>query len=84
MAEILFDLKKELEDNQALDSHERQTMEALAEEIEIKLDDPQADLNGDQYLLTKLKEAAEEFEANHPKFTNIVGRVSTLLSNMGI
>jgi len=84
MAEILFELRTELAENVELGNHRKQVMEALSDEIERKINAPEADMAGDDYLLNKLKEAAEEFEAEHPKLTNIVGRLSDLLARMGI
>ena len=84
MSEILFELRTELAENQELEHHKRQVMEALADEIETRIHDPEVDMNGDQFLLTRLKDATKEFEANHPKMTNIVGRLSDLLARMGI
>lgn len=84
MAEILFELRTELAENAELGTHRKQVMEALADEIERQINAPEADMAGDDYLLTKLKEAAEEFETEHPKLTNIVGKLSDLLARMGI
>lgn len=84
MKEILFELRKELAEDEDINSHHHQVMESLAQEIEARVFDPQTDLSGDQFLLTRLKEAAEEFETEHPKLTAIVGRLSDLLARMGI
>ena len=84
MAEILFDLRKTLKASDDLEHHQKQVMEALADEIERKITAPEANMSGDQYLLTKLKDAAKEFEADHPKLTAVVGRLSDLLARMGI
>ena len=84
MTEILFELKTELETNDQIEDHQRQTMTALAEEIALKVNDRQESMSGDKFLLTKLREAAEEYETSHPKMTNIVGRLSDLLARMGI
>jgi DNA-binding MarR family transcriptional regulator len=84
MTTILFELKSELENNKEIEAHQRQTMAALAEEISIRVNDPQESMSGDKFLLTKLKEITEEFEIAHPKMTNIVGRLSDLLARMGI
>jgi len=84
MTEILFELKTELESNEQIEEHQRQTMTALAGEIAAKVNDPQESMSGDKFLLSKLKELAEEYETNHPKMTNIVGRLSDLLARMGI
>lgn len=84
MMAILFELKTELAENSSLDSHQRQTMEAFAEEIDIRINDPDNNKSGDEYLLDRLRDQAEKFEINHPKLTDIVGRLSDLLARMGI
>ncbi len=84
MKEILFELKNELASNDQIDEAQTQSMTALAQEIESKLKDPEMALTGYQYLLTRLKDETEEFETNHPKLTEIVGRLSDLLARMGI
>ena len=84
MTEILFELKNELKNNKQIEKHQRQVMTLLAEEIALKVNEPQVSMSGDKFLLTKLKEATEEFETTHPKMTNIVGRLSDLLARMGI
>jgi hypothetical protein len=84
MTQILFELKNELESNELIEAHQRQTMTVLAEEIALKVNEPQASLSGDRYLLAKLKEITEEYETAHPVMTNIVGRLSDLLARMGI
>ena len=84
MTKILFELKNELESNDQIEAHQRQIMTALAEEISIKVNDPQESMSGDKFLLSKLKEVTEEYETTHPKMTNIVGRLSDLLARMGI
>lgn len=84
MLSILSELKAELNDNQNLDAHQRQTTEALIEEITSQVNAPENHLSGDQYLINKLKEMTEEFEVNHPKLTDIFGRLSDLLSRMGL
>lgn len=84
MLEILNELKYELADNSSLETHQRQTMEALAEEIDSRINDPDNNKSGDEYLLDRLKDETESFEVNHPKLTHILGRLSDLLSRMGI
>ena len=84
MLEILAELKKELAQNSRLDQHQRQTMEALVEEINLRVSDPEVDMSSDKFLLSRLKSQTEEFEVNHPKLTNIIGRLSDLLARIGI
>ncbi|TQV75159.1 DUF4404 family protein [Aliikangiella marina] len=84
MLDILNELKVELAENQQLDTHQKQTTEALIEEIWAQVSAPENQLSGDQYLLNKFKNVTEEFEINHPKLTDIFGRLSDLLSRMGL
>ena len=84
MLEILIELKKELAENTRLDKHQRQTMEALIDEINQRISDPELDMSGDQFLLSRLKSQTEKFEVSHPKLTSIIGRLSDLLARMGI
>ena len=83
MLEILFDLKKQLKQS-SLEAGDRQRMEALAEEIERRVHASDNDLSGDEYLLKKVAEAIEEYEADHPAVTNIMGRISDLLARIGL
>lgn len=84
MSQILYELRQELSENKQLDRHQIQVTTALADEIERKIMDPKNLLSGDEFLLVKLKESAEEFEENHPKLTHIIGRLSDLLARMGV
>jgi len=84
MLDILNELRVELNNNQSLDTHQIQTTKALIEEITAQVNSPENQLTGDQYLVNKLKQLTEEFEVNHPKMTDIFGRLSDLLSRMGL
>ena len=41
-------------------------------------------MSGDEYLIHEIKEALQHFEETHPRITDLVGRMSDLLSKMGI
>ena len=41
-------------------------------------------MSGDEYIAHEIKEALQNFEETHPRITDLVGRVSDLLSKMGI
>jgi len=84
MLEILHELKSELEQNSKLETHQRQTMEALVEEINHRVTDPEVEMSSDEFLISRLKSQTEDFEVSHPKLTNIIGRLSDLLARMGI
>ena len=80
MSSILQELEKELSDEANLDDYHRQKTQALAEYIQAMLEKGDDRLTGDQFLMKKIRETIDDFEVNHPKITNIVGRVSNLLS----
>lgn len=79
----LQDLRLELDklhfDNEA---HRLQVNDAVYK-LEEKLRD-ESFMSGDEFLVHELKEALLHFEESHPKLTGLVGRVSDLLSKMGI
>lgn len=41
-------------------------------------------LTGDEYLLSEISEALEEFEEEHPQITALIGNISDLLAKMGL
>ena len=41
-------------------------------------------MSGDEFIVSELKEALQHFEENHPQITDLVGRISDLLSKIGI
>lgn len=84
MREILLELEHELEQNQELSSQERANLQGLASEINLKLENPINNLSSEQFVLSELVELAEDFEARHPRLTDIVGRLSDLLARMGL
>ncbi len=84
MRQILFELRQQMAINSSLDDHQRQSLQALSEEITRKIEDPVNNLSSDAYLLRKFKEETEEFENKHPDLTHVVGRLSDLLARMGI
>ncbi len=80
MSSILQELEKELSDEVNLDDYHRQKAQALAEYIQAMLVKGDDQLTGDEFFMKKIRESIDDFEVNHPKITNIVGRVSDLLS----
>ena len=80
MSGILQELENELSEENNLDHYHQQKTQALAEYIQQLLNNGDDQMTGDEFLVKKLKESIEEFEINHPKLTNIVGRVLDLLS----
>jgi len=84
MSGILQELESELSDENNLDEYHRQKTQALAEYIQKMLEKADDQLTGDEFLIKKIHESIDDFEVNHPKITNIVGRVSDLLSGGGV
>ncbi len=84
MSGILQELESELSDVNNLDEYHRQKTQALAEYIQTMLEKGDDQLTGDEFLMKKMRESIDDFEVNHPKMTNIVGRVSDLLSRSGV
>ena len=84
MSDILQELESELSDENNLDEYHRQKVQALAEYIQKMLEKADDQLTGDEFLIKKIRESIDDFEVNHPKITNIIGRVSDLLSRGGV
>lgn len=84
MSSILQELEAELSDDNNLDEYHRQKTQALAKYIQAMLEKSDDQLTGDEFLLKKMRESIDDFEVNHPKITNIIGRVSDLLSRGGV
>ena len=80
MSSILQALENELSEENNLDHYHQQKTQALAEFIQQLLNNGDDQMTGDEFLVKKLRESIEEFEIDNPKITNIVGRVSNLLS----
>ena len=80
MSSILQELENELSEENNLDHYHQQKTQALAEYIQQMLKDGDDQLTGDEFLMKKLGESIEQFEIEHPKITQIVGKISDLLS----
>jgi hypothetical protein len=63
------------------DESRKQSLNALADQIESQFDD--SDLKN-QGLVESLEAAIGEFEVEHPDLTAIINRILVTLSNMGI
>jgi len=84
ISDILQQLDQQLEDPTNLDDYHRQKTEALAEYIQKMLARADDQLTGDEFLIKKLRKTIDDFEISHPNITEIVGRISDLLSRGGI
>jgi len=83
MLEILHQLRQKL-DSGELEKGQQQRMQALADEIERQVSRPEVDMDGMGFLIESIKENIEEFEAQHPELTEMLGRISDLLARMGL
>lgn len=84
--DTLATLHKELTDGQPVDEEARERLHVLLADIQAvlasnpsKVEDIEDDTLGD-----RLQEAVTEFEAAHPRFSQLIGRIADGLSNLGI
>ncbi len=78
------ELQAELASLQTVDDETRAVLEEAVEEIHAALGkEAHADL-GESSLITRLRDAAEQFEASHPTLFGIVSRTIDALGQMGI
>jgi biopolymer transport protein ExbB/TolQ len=79
--EALQALRDEI-DNLNTDESRKQSLNALADQVEQQFDDSSNSEN--QGLIESLEETISEFEVEHPALTSIINRLLVTLSNMGI
>ena len=82
ISELLNDLKQELEITDLKDIEVKNKIESLIQDFDLQLknnDDPNIDDFGE-----KLSHILEQFEIDHPGITELLSKLSTGLSNMGI
>ncbi len=84
MLDILSELKSELESDASLEVYHRQKMEALANEIDTRINSPEVEMSGVEFVVKRLKSEVESLEVDYPRITDVVGRLSDLLSRIGI
>lgn len=84
--DTLAKLHEELTQGQQLDEDSKQRLRILLDDIRVALDhDAGTTTNGgDNSLSDRLQEAVSEFEAAHPQFSQLIGRIADGLSNLGI
>jgi len=76
-------LRAELERLDAGNAPVRTRIAALIRDIERQLD-ASDEFDDGQSIFDRLAGILEDFEADHPRITGIVSKLSTTLSNMGI
>jgi hypothetical protein len=81
----LLELESELASVAALDDETRARLEALRQEIsQILTKSSVNEHHGHESLISRLQDAAEEFESSHPTLFGIVSRTIDALGQMGI
>ncbi len=84
--ETLDELGRQIRAARTLGEGEREELDRLVGEIEARLDRGASGEEGaeEPSLLQRLTEAAERFEASHPRLAEAVGRVVDALAALGI
>ena len=76
-------LRREVTTLATPDEVTREKLNVLINDIEKKLDKP-ADAEHHRHLMGGIKDAINQFEADHPRATAILNDIMVTLSNMGI
>ena len=86
LKQTLDTLHEELTQGQQLDDEARRRLQVLLADIQDVLarEPEQSAEGGDDGLGERLQEAVSEFEAAHPRFSQLIGRIADGLSNLGI
>ena len=79
LQELQLELDKVHFDNEANRENANQSLTLLEEKLR-----EESYMSGDEYIINELKDGLQHFEETHPRITDLVGRVSDLLSKMGI
>ncbi len=86
--DTLASLHEELTHGQQLDEESRERLRVLLDDIRSTLDrDPATPAEAgspDDSLSDRLQDAVVDFEAAHPQFSQMIGRIADGLSNLGI
>lgn len=86
LRETLEELERELDRSEAIDPASRERIERVVGELRELLAHTEAREPEERHrsIADRLAEATRDFETEHPTLAEIVGRVATALSNMGI
>lgn len=86
LKQTLDTLHEELTHGQQLDEDARARLQVLLADIQnVLAREPQQSVDADdEGLGERLQEAVSEFEAAHPRFSQLIGRIADGLSNLGI
>jgi len=79
LQELRLELDKLHFDQEAGRESLNQSVAALEEKLR-----EESFMSGDEFLVHEISEAVKHFEESHPRITDLLGRISDLLSKMGI
>ena len=82
LSELLINLKKEIENTDIKDIDVKNKLESLIQDLNSKLDNNENPDMDD--FSEKISHIVEQFEIEHPGITELLSKLSTGLSNMGI
>ncbi|RMF15260.1 MAG: DUF4404 family protein [Candidatus Dadabacteria bacterium] len=80
LTSLLAELREALEQPTPLDESTRDELQALAAEIESRLEND----SEDETLVDRVEETLERFEGEHPQLVALLGRLADLLNSLGI
>jgi len=85
LCQLLEKLHSEIEATQTVDAKERELLQELKEDISELLERCEDEsLTTDPQKIRRLDDAVEYMAVNHPTLTEMLSRISTILSNAGI
>jgi len=82
LSELLINLKQELENTDIKDTDVKNKLEFLIQDLNSKLENNENPDIDD--FSEKISHIVEQFEIEHPGITELLSKLSTGLSNMGI
>ena len=85
LCQLLEKLHKEIETTQSVDVKERELLRDLEEDIRTLLKRCEAEnVHSRPLTIRRLEDAIEYMAVNHPTLTDMLSKMSTILSNAGV
>ena len=86
LRELLEQLHKELEHMDAVDEQGNEMLRHLDADIRnlLKRSRTEGEIDPDEPLLERLQDTIDHFETDHPRLTEVLSEMMTILSNAGI
>ncbi len=86
LRELLEQLHKELERTDTIDEEGNEMLRHLDVDIRnlLKRSRAEGEIDPDEPLLERLQDTIDHFEADHPRLTEVLSEMMTILSNAGI